>query len=367
MGGHALELKTPLYQIHLQLGGKMAPFGGYLLPVQYEGVIAEHMAVREKAGLFDVSHMGEIIYEGRDALANLNHVLTKDFTKMEVGQARYSLMCNEAGGTMDDLVVYKLGDENYMLVINAVNRFKDVEWMKSHSFGEVNIEDISGRMAQIALQGPASAGIITKLVPAGALPSKYYTCAQHVDIGGAACIVSRTGYTGEFGYELYLPAEDAVKVWNLLFAAGEPEGLKPCGLGARDTLRLEAGMPLYGHEMDETITPLESALDFALRFDKPDFIGKAVLTEIGLPPVRRVGLKLTGKGIAREHQDVYDDDGDLLIGRTTSGTYCPYLNGAYAMAIIDTKYIRPQTAVQVDVRGRRVTAEVVELPFYKRQ
>lgn len=363
-----MKLKTPLYETHLRLGGKMVPFGGYILPVQYaSGVIAEHMAVRTKAGIFDVSHMGEIIYEGKDAVANLNYLLTNDFTNMTIGQARYSPMCNEAGGIVDDLIVYKLDEEKYMAVVNASNRIKDVAWMKSKLFGDVKFEDISDSIALLALQGPLSVKIITKLIPLSALPSKYFSATQNIDVAGVECLVSRTGYTGEFGYELYMSAQHAVKVWDALMEAGAPEGLMPCGLGARDTLRLEAAMPLYGHEMDETITPLETAIDFALRLDKPDFIGKAALIEKGMPSVRRIGLKLTGKGIAREHQDVYDDDGDLLIGHTTSGTYCPYLGGAYAMAIINVKYIKPATIVQVDVRGRRVAAEVVELPFYKRR
>ncbi|MPM72967.1 Aminomethyltransferase [bioreactor metagenome] len=282
---------------------------------------------------------------------------------MAVGQARYSPMCNDSGGIIDDLIVYKLAPERYMAAVNASNRFKDADWIKARLFGNVTFEDISDSIAQIALQGPASKAIMTKLVSEDALPEKYYACTQDVHIGGTACIVARTGYTGEFGYELYVSAERAEIIWNLLMDAGVPDGLVPCGLGARDTLRLEAAMPLYGHEMDETITPLETALGFAVKFDKPDFIGKAALIAKGAPGRRRVGLKLTGKGIAREHQDVYA--GDALIGRTTSGTHCPYLGGAYAMAILDIDYTEPTTAVEIDVRGRRVTAEVVELPFYK--
>ena len=221
---------------------------GYLLPVQYQGVIAEHNAVRNDAGLFDVSHMGEITCTGKDALANLNYLLTNDYTTMYDGQARYSPMCNENGGVVDDLIVYKVRDDHYFIVVNAANKDKDFAWMKAHAFGDAVFTDISEEVAQIALQGPKAEAILRKLTNEEDIPEKYYSCHFHRTIGGMDCIISRTGYTGEDGFEFYLAAADAPKFWNLLLETGKEEHLIPCGLGARDTLRLEAGMPLYGHE-----------------------------------------------------------------------------------------------------------------------
>lgn len=360
-----MELKTPLYDTHVQHKGKIVPFAGYLLPVQYEsGVIAEHMAVRTACGLFDVSHMGEIMCEGPDAVKNLNHLLTNDYTTMYDGQARYSPMCNENGGVVDDLIVYKVRDDHYFIVVNAANKDKDFAWMQAHAFGDVVFTDISSTVAQIALQGPKAIDILKKLVPDEMIPEIYYSCKFHCTIGGMDCIISKTGYTGEDGFEFYLAAEDAPKMWELLLETGKEDGLICCGLGARDTLRLEASMPLYGHEMTDDITPLEAGLGIFVKMGKEDFIGKKALEEKGAPTQKRVGLKVTGRGIIREHADVYV--GDKKIGLTTSGTHCPYIKAPLAMAIIDVEYTEIGTAVEVDVRGRRVAAEVIKLPFYKK-
>lgn len=360
-----MELKTALYDCHVAAEGKIVPFAGYLLPVQYKlGVIKEHLAVRTSVGLFDVSHMGEVTFKGKDALKNLNNLLSNDFTNMYNGQARYSPMLFDNGGFVDDLIVYKKDENDYLVVVNASNRFKDVEWMKSHLIGEVEFEDISDSVSQIAVQGPKSKELIAKIFDESSIPQKYYSAVFGAKCGDIECILSRTGYTGEFGYEIYLKNEDAVKMWNLLLKEGEEFGVVPCGLGARDTLRLEASMPLYGHEMDETITPVEADLMFAVKMNKEDFIGKKAL-EASLNPTRkRVGIKVTGKGIAREHQDIYI--GDKIVGQTTSGTHCPYLNGAYAMGYIDVEYIEIGKTVEIDVRGRKIQGEIVPLPFYKR-
>ena len=361
-----MEQKTPLYDCHVAAGGKIVPFAGYLLPVQYgTGVIKEHMAVRTQAGLFDVSHMGEVILKGKDALANLNNILTNDFTSLKIGSARYSPMCNPEGGVVDDLLVYRTGEEEYLIVVNAANRHKDVAFMQEHVSGEAELSDISDSVAQIALQGPESQKILSKVMKEEDIPVKYYTFKDKVDVGGISCLLSQTGYTGEFGFELYTAAEDGAKLWNLLLEAGEEFGLIPCGLGARDTLRLEAAMPLYGHEMNDQITPLEADLGFAVKMKKEDFIGKAAI-ESKLPLTRkRVGLKVTGRGIVREEQTVYRNG--QAIGVTTSGTHCPYLGYAGAMALIDVKDAEPGTEVEVDVRGRKIPCQVVELPFYKRE
>lgn len=359
-----MELKTPLYDCHVAAGGKIVPFAGYLLPVQYTGVIKEHMAVRTACGLFDVSHMGEFLIKGADALNNVQNLFCNDFENMYDGQVRYSPMCNERGGIVDDVLIYKVNGEEYLLVVNAANRHKDAEWVKAHLFGSASFEDISDSVAQLALQGPKSKEIAAKIVPEAGIPKKYYSFVKDVDVQGIKCIVSRTGYTGEFGYEFYCAAEDGPKLWDILLEAGKEFGLIPCGLGARDTLRLEAAMPLYGHELTDDITPLEAGLDFFVKLGKDRFIGMDAILAKGDPKVIRVGLKITGRGIAREHCDVYS--GEEKIGVVTSGTHCPYLNAPVAMAMVPTSYAEPGTKVQVDVRGRRIDAEVVPLPFYKR-
>ena len=361
-----MEKKTSLYDCHLAAGGKMVPFAGYLLPVQYEstGVIKEHAATRTQIGMFDVSHMGEITYKGPDALKNLNALLANDFTNMIDGQARYSPMLYEHGGIVDDLIVYKRADNDYLIVVNASNREKDVAWMKQHLLGNVELGDISDDISQIAIQGPKSKEMIAKLCMEEEIPQKYYTAKFDAKVLEVPCILSRTGYTGEFGYEIYCENAHAALLWNTFLEAGKEFGIVPCGLGARDTLRFEAGMPLYGHELDETITPLEADLGFAVKLTKDDFIGKGALLEQIDPQRKRVGIKMTGKGIAREHQDVYV--GERRVGRTTSGTHCPTLGSAYAMALLDKDSTAIGTQVEVDVRGRKIAGEIVPLPFYKR-
>lgn len=361
-----MELKTPLYETHVKAGGKMVSFAGYLMPVQYKGtgVIKEHLAVRNQVGLFDVSHMGEVVYEGKDAFANLQQLMTNDFTQMETGRVRYTLMCNEEGGILDDLLVYKCSDEKYLLVINAANRAKDVAWMKQHLFGEVHFTDQSDDYAQLALQGPKSKEIIAKLAEEQDIPQKYYSFTEEVNIGGVNCLLSRTGYTGEFGYELYCQANEVVKLWEVLLKAGEEYGIVPCGLGARDTLRLEAGMPLYGHEMNEEITPFEAGLNVAVKMNKEEFIGKQALARKAIPSRTRIGLLLTERGIVREGAAVYYNG--EIIGQTTSGTLCPFINKACAMALVKSNLVKPDAPLEVAVRGKKLNAVVTALPFIKK-
>ena len=356
--------KTPLYESHIALGGRMVEFAGYCLPVQFTGVIPEHLAVRGGAGLFDVSHMGEVILEGPDAVNNLNFLLTNDFSRMSDGRVRYTLMCNESGGVIDDLLVYRFDLHKYMLVLNASNIQKDIEWIRGHLTGGVVFADISDQTAEIALQGPASESILSKLTGANSLPEKYYTFNSCVNLSGCDCLVSRTGYTGEDGFEIYCKPEDARPLWDRLLAAGKESGLIPAGLGARDTLRLEAGMPLYGHEMNEEITPYEAGLGFAVKTEKEDFIGKQALLEKSNPSRKRAGLKMISRGIAREGCGVFG--GGENIGYVTSGTHLPSLGYACAMALINTGYVVPGSRLTVDVRGKPVEAEVVSLPFYSR-
>lgn len=359
-----MEQKTPLYEKHIEAGGKIVPFAGYLLPVQYEtGIIAEHMAVRENAGLFDVSHMGEILLKGKDALLNVQKLVTNDCSNMYEGRVKYSPMCNEDGGVVDDLLVYKISPNEYLLVVNASNRHKDVEFMKEHLFGEVELTDVSDDFVQIALQGPKSYMIIEKLMTNEDIPTKYYSFTNHVLVGDVNCLVSKTGYTGEDGYEIYCECSEGSKLWDLLLDAGKDASLIPCGLGARDTLRLEASMPLYGHEMNDVISPIETGLSFAVKMEKEDFIGKNALLNREPVTKKRVGLKITGRGIAREGNQVMIEDNE--IGITTSGTHCPYLNYPVAMALVTTKNSIIGTKVDIIVRGRRIEAIIVELPFYK--
>lgn len=359
-----MEKKTPLYDRHLAAGAKMVPFGGFLMPVQYTDIIEEHMAVRKQAGLFDVSHMGELLITGSGALSAINHLFTNDFTSLQTGRVRYSPMCNPDGGTIDDLLIYKLDAEKYMVVVNAGNYEKDLAWMRANLPENALLTDLSEETGLLALQGPRAKDILSTLADASALPEKYYSFTEALTVAGISCLVSQTGYTGEHGYELYCKAEDAPDLWDKLLSAGAAFGLLPCGLGARDTLRLEAGMPLYGHEMDETVSPLETGLGFAVKLQKENFIGKEGLLRRGEPKITRVGLKVTGRGILREHCLVFL--GEEKIGETTSGTFLPYLDGAYAMALVDIAHSAVGTALSVEVRGRKVAAEIVPLPFYQR-
>lgn len=365
-----MEKKTPLYDCHVALGGKVVPFAGYLLPVQYgTGVIAEHMAVRTKAGLFDVSHMAEIVLEGPDALKNANMLITVFVDEMVDGQVKYSPMCNEQGGIVDDLMIYRLKADKYLFVVNAANHEKDYAWMKAHISGNVTLTDISEDVAQIALQGPAAEEIFKKVSPVELIPTTYYTFVEHGKVTLSSgrvidAIVSKTGYTGEDGYEIYCASGDAVELWNTLLAVGKDEGLIPCGLGARDTLRMEAAMPLYGHELNDELTPKESGIGFFCKMDKPDFIGKAAIEAKGAPTIKRVGLNITGKGIAREHSDIYVNG--EKVGHVTSGTHCPFIGKAIAMAYLPKSLSEVGQQVQIDVRGRMIDAEVIKLPFYKK-
>lgn len=359
-----MERKTPLYEAHQELGAKIINFGGYLMPVQYKpGIKAEHMAVREAAGLFDICHMGQIFFRGPKALEALNMLLTNDYTSLKTGSARYANMLNEEGGILDDVIVYRLDEEEYMVAVNAGTKEKDYRWMTEHSYG-AEIEQVFDSMGSLALQGPKSKEVLLKLTDEEKLPVKYYTIKKDSEIRGIPCMIARTGYTGEFGYEIYASRDRMVELWNLILEAGQEEGALPIGLGARDTLRLEAGMPLYGNDLTEEITPLEAGLTYGIKMEKAEFIGKKALLEKGEPRIRRVGLKVVGRGIVREHQDLYYNE--EKVGSTTSGTYAPYLKQSVALAYVNAEHTEPGTVLEADVRGRRVQVEIVPLPFYKR-
>jgi len=358
-----MEKKTPLYNWHESNGGKMVPFAGYILPIQYEtGLIAEHLAVREKAGLFDVSHMGEFFIKGSGAFDTIQKLFSNDFANMTPGRIRYTPMCNEQGGIIDDMVVYKMAEDNFLLVVNAANREKDAVWIKSHLGANTTFEDLSDSYGQIALQGPASVSILGSI--SETVPQKFYTFIENGKAAGIDCIISQTGYTGETGFELYCKSSDTETLWKALIEAGKEAGLIPCGLGARDTLRLEAAMPLYGHEMSDTITPFEAALSFAVKMGKEDFYGKSALAGKEKPGRIRTGLKVTGRGIIREGSSVFYQGQN--IGITTSGTFLPYMKQAMAMAMLNTEYSSAGIKVEADVRGKMIEAETCTLPFYKK-
>jgi aminomethyltransferase len=351
-----MALKTPLYDMHIKYGGKIVDFAGYELPVQYSGIIAEHMAVRQHAGMFDVSHMGEILFTGDGALNTLNNLLTNDFTDMFDGQARYSMMLYDNGTIVDDVLVYKFGEGNYMVVVNACNREKDYEWMQSHKLADTSVTDMSDFFAQIALQGPDAEAIMGELIDLSAISSKYYTFGRDIEIEGVKCIVSRTGYTGERGFEIYTNIDDAVKVWERIMATGK---VTPCGLGARDTLRLEAAMPLYGHELSDKIMAHETGLDYFIRYKK-EFIGREALM-LNQPSYKRIGIALTDRGIAREGAKIYSAGEE--IGYVSSGTMSPLSGKSIAMARVKTAFSGSE--LSVDVRGRILNAAVVKTPFHK--
>jgi aminomethyltransferase len=335
-----------------------------MLPVQYEqGLIKEHMNVREKCGLFDVSHMTELFIEGPDALANLQRIFPNDYSAAKVGQVKYTTMLNDGGGIVDDMVIYKFSDTRFMVVGNGANHQKDFDWISGKITGDCTFTDRSGDYAQLALQGPSSTAILKKLCGTADIPAKYYTFKEG-SVAGFDCIISQTGYTGEMGYELYTAPGNAAALWDALIEAGGEYGLIPCGLGARDTLRLEAGMPLYGHEMTDDITPLEANLGFSVKLNKESFIGKQALEARADSPRTLAGFKVTGRGIVREHCDIFVDGEN--VGFSTSGTQMPFLGYPVALGYIDKRYAEIGTKVVFNVRGREVEAEVVKYPFYRR-
>lgn len=359
--------KTPLYEKHVERGGRIIDFGGWALPVQYEGIVKEHRRVREAAGLFDVSHMGEVAVQGPDAKNYIQNLITNDIQNMEAGQTLYSPMCYPDGGTVDDLLVYKLAEDDYLLVVNAANTDKDFEWMYENLRGDVAIRNISDETAQIAIQGPLAEKILQKLTDFPLSEIKFYHFAKDVKVDGTLAIVSRTGYTGEDGFEIYCPAADAPALWDALLAAGEKEGLAPAGLGARDTLRFEVALPLYGHELTKDVSPLEAGLGFFVKLNKESFIGKEALArrkEEGV--ARRVaGFEMKEPGIPRAGYDVFS--GDRKIGTVTSGGFAPSLDKNLGLALVETAYAVPEIGIEIEVRGKRLRAQVVKKPFYQKK
>ncbi|MEC1180089.1 glycine cleavage system aminomethyltransferase GcvT [Metasolibacillus meyeri] len=359
------ELKrTPLFDAYAQYGGKTIDFGGWELPVQFSSIKDEHDAVRNRAGLFDVSHMGEIFVEGEDAFAYLQKILSNDISKIAVGGAQYSAMCYENGGVVDDLLTYRLSDNQYLLCVNASNIEKDFEWMQQHAEGDVTITNRSNEYAQIALQGPLAEEVLQALTVTDLKEIKYFKFQDNVDVAGHQVLVSRSGYTGEDGFELYGTPEAIVALWHKIL---ESEKVVPTGLGARDTLRFEAGLPLYGQELSKDISPLEAGIGFAVKLQKePKFIGQEALIaqkEAGLTR-KSVGVEMVGKGIPRHGYKVFKDG--VEIGEVTTGTQSPLTKRNIGVALLNTAFTEVGTEVEIEIRGKLVPAITVATPFYKR-
>ena len=360
--------KTPLNEVHRNLGGKMVDFGGWDMPVQYTaGVIAEHLATREKAGLFDVSHMGEIWVEGEDAIAFVNHLTTNDVAKLVDGQAHYSALTNENGGVIDDLLVYRFNENKLLLVVNAGTQDKDWEWISSHKADyKVDLRHVSVEFCQIAIQGPKAVEILQKLTDSDLSSVKYYHF-QEGAVDGVPAILSRTGYTGEDGFEVYADASKAVQLWNKILETGADEGILPCGLAARNTLRLESAMSLYGHELSDEISPLEANLGWICKLNKGDFIGREPMAKLKEEGLKRklVGFEVTDKGIARDEHEVFIND--EKVGVVTSGSPAPFLKKNIGLAFVPAEFANIGQEITIDVRGRKLAAVVVPTPFYKRE
>lgn len=363
-GGGELK-RTPLYEAHLALGARMVEFAGWLMPVQYTGILEEHRAVRERAGLFDISHMGEMELRGKGALRFLQRALTNDASRLATGQAQYTLLCNHKGGVIDDLLVYRRGEERYLLVVNAANTGKDYQWLSGLE-PDAELVDLSMDTALLALQGPSSQDILCRLTSIDLASLSYY-CSIEGQVGGVEALISRTGYTGEDGFELFVPWETAPDLWRRILEVGKEDGLIPVGLGARDTLRLEAAMPLHGHELDETITPLEAGLTRFVDFNKADFVGKEALLQQREGTLERglIGLAMEEAGIPRHGYPILSKGKE--VGGVTSGTYSPTLNRPIAMGYVQHSYIEEGTELEVLIHGRPRRARVVRLPFYERK
>jgi aminomethyltransferase len=364
--------RTPLFEQHKAAGGKLVPFAGYQLPIQYEGIVREHQAVRTAAGLFDVSHMGELRVSGHGAVAFVDYVVTGDLRSVAVGQAMYCCACNERGGILDDLIVYKHADDDILIVCNASNHEKILAHLTrlAPQFSGVTIEDESDRTALLALQGPRALQILERADAGLSDLSRTLRSFRFVTeaVCGAKATIARTGYTGEDGVEIFCAAEDAAAIWKKLLAAGKSSGLLPAGLGARDTLRLEARLSLYGNELDEQTTPLEAGLAWVVKLHKPNFMGKAALqTQADQGVERRIaGVVVTGRGVARKGYPVKTADG-RRVGAVTSGCPSPSLGKPIALCMLEAGKSELGTQLLVDCRGKDIPAEVVKLPFYRRK
>ncbi len=357
--------RTSLYAVHVRSGARIVEFAGWEMPVQYKGILEEHEAVRTRAGLFDVSHMGEVVFRGPKALETVNGLFTNDLSKVAEGQAQYGCLCRESGGIVDDVIVYRRSTEDVLVCVNAANRKKDFEWLRDHATG-TDVRNESDDWAQLALQGPLAPRILQRLTSldlGGVRPFRF----TESDVAGVRCTVARTGYTGEDGFELFCPSDLGPKLWDGLIEAGKPEQLLPCGLGARDSLRLEVAYRLYGSDMDDGTTPLEAGLAWVVKLEKGDFIGREAMMrqkEVGLPR-KLVGFVLTDPGIPRHGYDVLLDG--KKVGTVTSGTKSPSLKTSIGLAYVPPALAAEGSTFAIDIRGRAAAAKVVKTPFYARK
>ena len=368
--------KTALNAVHRQMGAKMVEFNGWDMPVEYPaslggGIIAEHMAVRTGAGIFDVSHMGDIRLAGRQALAAVQHISMNDASRLAIGQAQYSALLYPAGTFVDDVIVHRLAPDEYLLVINAGTREKDFNWVRDNTRQfDCAVENLSDVFTQIAIQGPKAVNLLQKLTDADLNTVKFYWVTRGTVCGLSNILMGRTGYTAEDGFEIYIPADEEIgaRVWKEVLAAGKEFGVVPCGLGARNTLRLEGKLPLYGHEISDTINVWEAGLDRFCKMEKPEFIGRAALEKAKATGVKRtlVGLEMTVRGIARDGYKVLDA-ASRQIGYVTSGSTAPFLKKNIALAYVPIEFAAVGTRVKVDIRGQGAGAVVVPTPFYSRK
>jgi aminomethyltransferase len=354
--------RTPLHAAHVRLGARMIPFGGWDMPVQYSGIVEEHRAVRKAVGCFDVSHMGEFEFRGPDARLALERLTTNDVSTLQVGQVQYSLLCYEHGGIVDDLTLYRLTDDRYMMTVNASNIDKDWEWISRHLDGRVEAKNVSEETGLIAVQGPHAERLVGRLSDVDVTAIAYYHFRQG-RVGGVPAIISRTGYTGEDGFELYLPAAGTATVWEGLLAEGKTEGATPIGLGARDTLRLEMKYALYGNDIDETTNPLEAGLGWVVKPAKGDFIGRAAVEDVRAAGLRRrlVGFEMVERAVARHGYPILHDGAS--VGIVTSGSYGPSVDKYIGIGYVPAALGAVGSAIAVEVRGRGQTARVVKTPF----
>ena len=356
--------RTCLYDSHVKLGAQISPFGGFDMPIQYKGIVEEHNAVREACGIFDVSHMGEVAITGSEAEKFVNYIFTNDITDAPIGKCYYGMMLHPTGGTVDDLIVYKRGNDDFFLVINAANIDKDVAWINSHASGfDVKVDHQSDQYGEIAIQGPKAESVVTDVLGLQVSDLDFY-CFSTYQYNGEQVIVSRTGYTGEDGFEVYASPATTQNIWEALIESGKAE---PCGLGCRDTLRFEVGLPLYGDELSDDITPIEAGLGIFVKLDKPDFIGKEAIANQKTEGVKRklVGIELQDRAIPRHGYEVLNQ-ADEIIGHVTTGYHAISVDKSIAMALIDTEYTTLGTEVKVRIRRKTFPATVVKKKFYKK-
>ncbi len=362
----ATELKnTALTDIHLKLGAKIVPFAGYNMPVSYEGINAEHETVRNGVGVFDVSHMGEFILKGSDAVDLIQRVTSNDASKLVDGKVQYSCLPNETGGIVDDLLVYRIDEKTYMLVVNASNIEKDWNWLMKYNTKHVEMHNISDKTSLLAVQGPKAAEVLQPLTSMDLKDMEYYSFKKGTFAGVDNVLVSATGYTGAGGFEIYVENNAAHKIWDAVFNAGRSAGIKPIGLGARDTLRLEMGFCLYGNDIDDTTSPIEAGLGWITKFTKEFTNSKALLTQKEKGVVKKlVGFEMIDRGIPRHHYEIKNEKGEK-IGNVTSGTQSPTLQKAIGMGYVQTAYAKEGMEIFIPVRDKNLKAKVVKVPFYK--